>query len=254
MKKILFKIIDYIRWFAKEKLHSGNPQLPYYIAIVLSLVVFGVTIRLFVEITENLFEDNLGPYDDAVTRFVLSFRSPALTKFFAVITHMGDRTIYLLIILGLSIYFWERFKNWKFTAQMSVVLFLSSLSNIAIKQVINRTRPGIEHLVEVNSMSFPSGHSMSAMAFYGFLIYLCIRYNMAPWLRTALITVLAVLILLIGVSRVYLGVHYPTDVAAGLLGGLIWVALSAVVFNTIDLMRQRRKPKKAGDGIEPENT
>jgi membrane-associated phospholipid phosphatase len=254
MKKVLFKIIDYIRWFVKEKLHSGNPNLPFYIAIALSIILFGVTFGLFLEITENLFEDNLAPYDEAVTDAVMQFRSPALTKVFTYITHMGDRTVYLVIIVGLSIYFWLRFRNWKFTAQMTVVLMLTAISNVAIKKVINRTRPQIEHLVEVNSLSFPSGHSMSAMAFYGFLIYLCIRYKMAVWLRGTLISALVLLILLIGLSRVYLGVHYPTDVAAGFLGGLIWIAFSALVFNTIDLMRQRKKSKNAGNGIEPENT
>jgi undecaprenyl-diphosphatase len=120
-----------------------------------------------------------------------------------------------------------------------MVLMLATLSNIVLKKVINRARPSLEHLVSVNTLSYPSGHAMSAMAFYGFLIYLCIRYRMARWLRYLLVSVLVLLILSIGISRIYLGVHYPTDVAAGFIGGLIWVAFCTVLFSLIDLLRRR---------------
>ncbi len=105
--------------------------------------------------------------------------------------------------------------------------------------MINRSRPTIEHLLSVDTLSYPSGHSMSAMAFYGFLIYLCLRLRISPWLRYVLITMLALIIFSIGVSRIYLGVHFPTGVAAGFIGGLIWVTFCAILFSLIDLWRIR---------------
>jgi membrane-associated phospholipid phosphatase len=85
---------------------------------------------------------------------------------------------------------------------------------------------------------------MSAMAFYGFLIYLTTRFKMSHFARALVVTILTLLIASIGLSRIYLGVHYPSDVAAGLLGGVIWVAFSAVVFNVIDLLRKRNKSQQ----------
>ena len=106
-------------------------------------------------------------------------------------------------------------------------------------------------LIEVNSLSYPSGHSMSAMAFYGLLIYLCARYRMPGWARILLISILLIIILLVGLSRIYLGVHYPSDVAAGFLGGLIWVSFAILLFNTLELWRKRRKGAKPAAETEP---
>jgi membrane-associated phospholipid phosphatase len=243
MKAQIIRLIRWVRKFIREKFHSGNEDLPYYITIVLAVIVFAVTISAFVEITESLTENKLNPYDTAVTDFVLQFRGNHLTNFLTFVTHLGDRFAYIAITTILGAYFWIRFRNWKFTLQMVLVLLLSSVSNIAIKRVINRARPSLDHLVEVNTLSFPSGHSMSAMAFYGFLIYLCIRFKMQRAVRLILILVLTVLIFSIGLSRIYLGVHFPSDVAAGFLGGLIWIAFSAVVFNVFDLLRKRTRAK-----------
>src|SRR5690606_26451869 len=92
---------------------------------------------------------------------------------------------------------------------------------------------------------YPSGHAMSAMAFYGFLIFLTARYKMNYVLKVILILVFASLIFLIGLSRVYLGVHFPSDVIAGYIGGLIWVTFCAIVFDVIVLYRRRRE--RAGE-------
>lgn len=80
-------------------------------------------------------------------------------------------------------------------------------------------------LVEESGYSFPSGHSFVSIAFYGFLIYLIINSKLKKQTKIVLSIVLASLILLIGISRIYLGVHYPSDVTAGFIGGAIYLMI-----------------------------
>ena len=107
-----------------------------------------------------------------------------------------------------------------------------------LKRFIDRARPGIEHLVVVKTLSYPSGHAMSAMAFYGFLIYLVYHFKMHTALKGLVIFLLALLILSIGVSRIYLGVHYPSDIVGGFIAGLIWVFFCILIFNLIEVFRR----------------
>src|SRR5690606_22654612 len=146
---------------------------------------------------------------------------------------------YVVFSIVAGLFFYLRFDNWKITLQAVTVLILSSLNNVVLKKFINRERHDLEHLVAVSTLSYPSGHAMSAMAFYGFLIYLGFRLKIGVLLRILIALGFGILILLIGLSRIYLGVHYPSDVLAGFIGGLIWINFCIVAFNIIDLYRKR---------------
>lgn len=240
IRENITRLALWLRRFVRQHLNLNNDDLPYYITILISAVLCIIAINAFVELTDELAENELTSVDKVVTEFIIGFRSDTLTRYFTFVTHLGDRHAYAMLTLLLATYYVLKHRQWKFVLQTTLVLLLASLSNVVLKKVINRARPSLEHLVTVNTLSYPSGHAMSAMAFYGFLIYLCVRYRMRQWVRIVFITVLALLILSIGMSRIYLGVHYPTDVAAGFIGGLIWVAFCAVVFNVFDLLRKRR--------------
>jgi membrane-associated phospholipid phosphatase len=237
----LLSVVKWIRKFIREKFHSDNEDLAYYVTIAISAILFAVAINAFVELTDELAENELASLDESVTGYVISFRNETLTDYLTFATHMGDRYAYIVITFLLAAFYFFKDRSWKFILQTALVLMLASISNIVLKRVINRARPSLEHLVSVNTLSYPSGHAMSAMAFYGFLIFLCVRYKMPDWVRYLFITLLVILILSIGVSRIYLGVHYPSDVAAGFIGGLIWVAFCAVAFSLFELSRKNRK-------------
>lgn len=244
IKQALLNTIRWVRTFIRERFHSQNEDLPYYITIVISAVVFIVALNGFVELTEELAENELTTFDETVTAFIVSFRNETLTAYFRFCTDLGDRYAYLVITIALAAFFFFRHRSWKFVLQTSIVLLLATLSNVVLKNVINRARPQLEHLVTVNTLSYPSGHSMAAMAFYGFLIYLSVRHDVTRPARIPLVTVLVLLILSIGISRIYLGVHFPSDVAAGFVGGLIWVAFCAVVFDVFELWRRGRQSRE----------
>jgi len=112
-------------------------------------------------------------------------------------------------------------------------MLLALSSNLILKQIINRSRPELEHLVTVKTLSYPSGHAMTAMAFYGFLIFLFYGFKIHRFLKFTIITLLIFLIFSIGISRIYLGVHFPSDILGGFVAGFIWVIFCAFVFSII---------------------
>ncbi len=241
MIKIISILITRLRGVFSFHYKKYNVYLPYIIAAISSTAIVVGGINLFIELTEELKNEALLTYDTTITNFIISHRSPTLTDFFVFVTKVGDFYGYL-VILGVGIALSALvFKNWKYVSQITIVLVLATISNMALKRFVDRARPGIEHLVSVETLSYPSGHAMSAMAFYGFLIYLCSKFKINRFFKLTIITLLTILILSIGISRIYLGVHFPSDIAGGYIAGFIWVIFCVMIFNLIDVFR--RDPK-----------
>ncbi|MCG2419650.1 phosphatase PAP2 family protein [Aequorivita sp. F47161] len=241
MRQTLFNLIKKLVSFLRHTFRKDNPKLPYILIALAALILVIAGTNIFIELTETLREDELSQYDQLISDFVISFRSPALTEFFIFVTNIGDVYGYLVMfaiaILASILYF----KNWKYILQTIFVLLLASISNVLLKRLVDRARPGAEHLVVVETLSYPSGHAMSAMAFYGFLIYLFYRFKINRWIKYVITIFLITVILSIGISRIYLGVHYPSDVAGGFIAGLIWVFFCILLFNLAEVFR--RDPK-----------
>ena len=159
--------------------------------------------------------------DVAATRIIQSVRTPTLDRVAQVITMAGNAGTLVVAAIVAALYF-LRIKLWR----SSVIVLLSSVAyplNVAIKDIVDRVRP-TSQLVKIVSpaggYSFPSGHAMVSMAVYG-----CIAYLLWTHVQTArrwlIPIVAAVLILLIGLSRIYLGVHWFSDVFGGWIAGLV---------------------------------
>lgn len=238
MRKAIILLINNLRKFLREKINQYNVTLPYVITLIVALVVVVGGINLFIELTETLKSDLLADYDQAITQYVISQRSPNLTKFLMFVTNVGDFYGYVIVVGIFTLLSIFVFKSWKYILQIVFVLVLSSISNLILKRFVDRARPGIEHMVSVETLSYPSGHAMSAIAFYGFLIYLFYRFKMNMVLKSVIILILVLLIFSIGFSRIYLGVHFPSDIAGGYIAGFIWVVFCVVLFNLIEVFRR----------------
>lgn len=225
----------------KDKLKQFDVTVPYVIATAVALIFVLLGINVFIELTKNLQTDVLASYDQQIAQSIISYRSPVLTNYFVIVTKLGNASSYLIIISLFAFVSFIIFKKWKYMSQITLVLLLAALSNSVLKRFINRARPDIEHLVAVKTLSYPSGHAMASMAFYGFLAYLFYKFNLPKYIKVLTILVLALLILSIGISRIYLGVHFPSDIAGGFIAGAIWVLLCIVVFNVIEVFK--RDPK-----------
>jgi undecaprenyl-diphosphatase len=161
--------------------------------------------------------------DLAITRSAMDIRTDMLTSLFITVTEIGSWYVmapiwFLLLIVLLAL------KRCRTAIFLTIVFWGSRTLNWLLKETFDRPRPEIDQLVHEAHFSFPSGHAMNSMAFYGCLGLLVIVYGREQKaLRLTIHTLLLVLILLIGTSRIYLGVHYFTDILAGYSMGFAWL-------------------------------
>ena len=144
-------------------------------------------------------------------------------------------------LIGISICLLLLIKNKKVGISVLLNLILASLINYILKQILQRPRPIEYRIIDENGYSLPSGHSMVSMAFYGYLIYLIYRHINNKYIKWSLITLLSLLIISIGISRIYLGVHYTSDVLAGFLVAISYLIIYINIINRIIENKENRK-------------
>ena len=190
---------------------------------------------LFVTISYFVITQDTSFFDTVVREYIYDLRNGSLTFFFTTITYLGNwNTITLICCLFLLVP-WVRMS---FGIPLSVAAIVASLIQKALKISFHRARPDLSlHLIDQGGYSFPSGHSFSVLIFYGMIIYLC-RQHIKDRKAVNLISVLlSCLIILIGFSRIYLGVHYPTDVLGGWSLGLCVLMVFISVFEFYNLRK-----------------
>jgi len=165
-------------------------------------------------IKEVIYIDNL------IKEWLSQLATPLFDHLFIFITCLGS--VWAFITLGILVFFFLAIrKKYLEGIFLNLCLIVTWVTMILLKLFFGRGRPPGEHLILVTGFSFPSGHAMISMAFYGFIAYL-VGMNFPGRKGKLLVLVLYLLILLIGISRVYLNVHYASDVLAGyLLGGVL---------------------------------
>ena len=212
-----------------------RPTLFEETIIVASLVLAVLSVLLFTWIADSMEHNRTQSFDLSVRAAVHQYASPGLTKAMFAITLLGGDGLVLaaFVSLGLFLYFHRRR-----AALWLVVTFAGAIIlDVALKYGFHRARPTPFYGPIPRTYSFPSGHSLFSFCFYGVLAGLLVVRVRSRAARIAIWASATVLILAIGLSRIYLGVHYPSDVIAGYLTGTLWVA--TMVF--LDRWRSRRK-------------
>lgn len=163
-------------------------------------------------------------FDDAIYNYVSGFLSDDMTRFMKFMTFMGSEWPITTLAIAIPFLIFILKKKKYYAAGLMATLNIATGSPLyeVLKQIFRRPRPSIHRLIEIGGYSFPSGHSMNSMIFYGFLVYLILEY-MKSRLKYPLAAVICLMIPLIGISRIYLGVHYASDVLAGFIFGFIWL-------------------------------
>ena len=198
-----------------------------YIIVGIGIVIFGIIATL-------LLIDKITPFDNIIYNAIISLKSDSVTKFFKLITKLCNEKF--IIIATLLIFIILLFKKKKIGFILTLNVLLCSGLNTLIKHIFLRPRPVGLKLIKQGGYSFPSGHSMMAVAFFGILIYLVCRSKWKKSIKILLSSLLTVLILLIGISRIYLGVHFASDVLAGFA-----IALSYLIIFTSVVFKDKKK-------------
>ena len=185
------------------------------------LIVLFICLIGFLELAEDVFNKEIMNGDiigyKIISTFLISDFATPIAKF---ITNFGGAIfIILLTVILIAV-----IKNKKIGLSILANLAIITILNQLLKRILQRPRPTEYRIIEESGYSFPSGHSMISMAFYGYLIYLIYKYVENKNVKWILISLLSVLICFIGISRIYLGVHYTSDV----LGGF-WISISYLV-------------------------
>jgi undecaprenyl-diphosphatase len=193
-----------------------------------SVLFFGMTLAIaalffFGWLADEMLEGDTKHFDDTIRAFVHEFAAPALTKTMQLASFLGS-TLFLIVfgLLVLVGLFWR--KHRRGAILFAITTIGASALLVTLKLAFRRARPEpFFDTILPASYSFPSGHSLASFCFYGALAAILTARVKNVWLKTIIWTAAAILIALIGISRIYLGVHYPSDVVAGFVVGLIWV-------------------------------
>lgn len=181
-------------------------NLKWFILFICLIAVIGIL--------EDVLEDEILTLDiygyNIISQYLISDFFTPIAK---IITQLGGAILLIILSLALII----SLKNKRVSILILLNLIISTTLNQVLKFIIQRPRPTEFRIIDEKGYSFPSGHSMVSAAFYGFLIYLIYKNIKNKYLKWGLITLLSCIVILIGTSRIYLGVHYASDVIAGIL-------------------------------------
>lgn len=207
-----------------------------FLVTLLSLLAFSF-------IAVQISTEKIGHFDQLIIAFIQGLESPFLTsgmKFFTFIgSYMGVVLLTVLILCIFSKIVHQRTELILFV----MVITGSVVLNRLLKEFFHRARPDLHQLIEIGGFSFPSGHAMNAFTVYGILTFLLWQHIPSKWLRVVLISFSVFMISAIGISRIYLGVHFPSDILGGYFAGGFWLSIAIGFFQ--DYKEKRSYSSKA---------
>ena len=185
-------------------------------------IILSICLILFLALAEDVFNKEIMQEDIIGYNFVKTYLiKKEITPIMKLITFFGGATC----LIGLTLVLFITIKNKKIGLLIGTNLIVITILNQIFKFILQRPRPTENRIINENGYSFPSGHSMISMAFYGYLIYLIYKYVKNKYIKWISIVVLSLLICTIGISRIYLGVHYTSDVLGGFLISISYLVI-----------------------------
>ncbi|MBD3109799.1 phosphatase PAP2 family protein [Bacillus sp. AGMB 02131] len=205
----------------------SQTNVKYFIYLSILLVLFAF---IFVEVAGKLRADDLKVFDHSVIEMIQGNITPHWTAFMKVVTFFGGKVWNVLAIAGSAIILVIFYKK-RYALFIVLTCGLGAGFNLLLKDWFERERPNFYRLIVESGYSFPSGHSMGSIILYSALAIVLVKISKKTVLDAFIIACFASLIIAIGISRIYLGVHYPSDVVAGFAAGGFWVCFCTLALN-----------------------
>lgn len=203
-------------------LRAYSPRLVALMRAHRRLVVALAALSVFLVLLAHILAGDIMALDRAAYALIVeNLRADWLTPIMEGFSALATPVVLIALLLTVAAFAPGARPGWC----CALNLALSTVANLVLKALVARPRPEGFRLAQASGFSFPSGHSMAAMAFFGLIIWFVWRYERDPRMRAGLTAAFSFIILMIGVSRVYLGVHYASDVVGGFCAALIWLAL-----------------------------
>lgn len=222
----------------KEVKHIVKTASHPYLVVELLVGVFTSIgmVLLFLFIVQQTLKPEFIAFDQVVTHFVTSLRTPFLNQVMMVITIFGNEFIFSTSVIFIAVAAAK--KHIGDSILYAYIVGGGALLNLVLKFLIDRPRPE-RALIEETYSSLPSGHAMNSFIFYATLAYFTYHFTHNKKLTVIVALGSTILVGLIGISRIYLGVHYPTDIIAGYIAGFWWFCTSLFMHRTIKYLRIR---------------
>jgi undecaprenyl-diphosphatase len=204
------------------------------LAMLMLLLLFAASIVLFAYLAHEIFgEAEEGRVDNIVLNYIAAnYRTEANTRFMKAVTYLASAGFLQIAYYALMLVYLLQ-KNWKRALEIFFIGVGGLLLNYYMKIMFRRLRPPEPLMEPLQNFSFPSGHATSGFIFYGLLAYLIWKTNIPNVYKYIIAALLILLSLLIGFSRLYLRMHYPSDVIAGFCSGFAWLILSILVMERL---------------------
>ncbi|GJD19991.1 hypothetical protein RIVM261_049470 [Rivularia sp. IAM M-261] len=213
---------------------------PRLVTLIATLGTFGLAVCLVIlfivaKLAEEVLEKEAFKFDTTFLLWLHQFSNPALDNLMLFITNLGNpTTVVIVAFITLAILLWRRYR-------LEIMIFILTclggvILNTGLKLFFSKPRPQLwNQLITEKSFSFPSGHAIGSMVLYGFIAYLLAFHY--PRFSGLIYIVAVILIGAIGLSRLYLGVHWPTDIIAGYGVGFLWLTICITMLK-LQRMRQ----------------
>lgn len=213
------------------------------ILLVAGMVIAIAAVWAFGEFAERVMSGQTQAMDESILRWIASHQSSVLDEAMVEITALGTGVVVLMIVCVSGLFL--ALTRHRYSALLLVVATGGGLLlNTILKLFFDRPRPQVfEWGTDAVSSSFPSGHAMSATIVYSTVAYLAARLSTHRWIRWVTMFIALMIIAIIMASRLYLGVHYPSDVVAGATIGLAWAAFCMAALEAIQRFSRRSAPE-----------
>ncbi|HEY7237326.1 MAG TPA: phosphatase PAP2 family protein [Gemmatimonadaceae bacterium] len=223
--------------------HANNAYATIGIFLLIGVAVAIAGTWAFAELAGHVASGGTQAFDDAVLRWLGAHRAASMDAFMLDITALGTSSVVAMVVGVAALFLWlNRHKH------SAILLLVSTFGGILLNNLLklgfSRPRPDIiPWATTATFYSFPSGHAMSATVVYATVAYLAARLQQTHKARLAIALVATLVVSLICLSRLYLGVHYPSDVAAGVIVGLAWAGFCMATLEAIQLYARFNAPQ-----------